>query len=242
MDLVWTYSPKLKRRPVKYNVDQKCICYLYENSINEGRKFHNTWLYTDREGAEKLGHLVDNLIIIPEELELYFLDDIKFYVIEKHTGPFCLIDGDLILKSPIEIDSNTVGVEKHLNYKNSYYYPYNKILDAEGIGGVVDFWEKDQDTFNIGLIHIPENFPKQEFLQIYSEVKSFYKTDIEPKYKFLENNVCIEMSTCTYLLSLFVNHKGISYVYLDSTTKFKHYSGTYLKYKFCNNIIPRTII
>lgn len=242
MDLIWTYSPKLKRQPIKYKVNRECIEYLYKDSIKKASGDYKTWLYTDKEGAGILGNLVDRVVIIPENFELYFLDDIKFYVLEKHPNSFCLIDGDLILDSPLNISSDILGVEKHLNFENSYYKPYNEILDSEGIGNVVEFWDKSQDTFNIGLVHIPQNFPREEFLLTYNKVKSFYKLNIEPKYKFLENNICIEMSVCTYLLSLFVHHKNISYLYLDSTTRFNHYSGTYQKYKYCNDIISRTII
>lgn len=242
MDLVWTYSPKLRRPSKKWKIGDDCIQILYKESIKKGKSFGNTWLYTDNDGADKLGHLVDNLVLLPSDFDYYFLDDIKFYTLQHHTGSFCLIDGDVMLNSSINIASDQMGVENIITYKDSYYEPLNEILDSENIQSVVDFWVKDKNTFNLGLVHIPTNFPRYEFIELYQKVKSFYKNNIEPKRKFLEKNICIEMSICTYLFSLFVEHKKIPYIYLNESTIFKHFATQPLKHKFCSDFTSKTVI
>ena len=242
IDLIWTYTTKFLRPSGKWEISDECIQCLYKESISKGKKYGNTWLYTDKEGAEKLGKYVDSLVILPTDFDYYFIDDIKFYVLENHPGRFCLIDGDLMLESSIKISPDTLGFEHLLTYDDSYYKPYNEILDFDGISSVVPFWEKDQDASNIGLVHIPNDFPRHEFIELYKNVKSFYKDKIEPKRKFLKKNICIEMSVCTYLLSLFVNYKKISYIYLNQHTKFNHFATFPIKHKFCSEIASKTTI
>lgn len=242
MDLIWTYSSKLKRSSVKYSITKDCRLRLYKDSIKKASRFYTTYLYTDKEGAAELKGLADTTIILPEKFDYYFLDDIKFYVIQVHSRPFTLIDGDLLLDSKLQFEVEKVGIEKFLPLTGSYYEKYNRVLEKEGVVNVIPFWESYQDSFNIGLIYIPNDFPKQEFIYWYNKMKSFYKEKIEPKYKFLSNSICIEMSTCTYLLSLFVKYKNISYFYFNERSKFTHYSGTRLKFEYCNAFTPKSII
>lgn len=232
MKLIWTYSSSLRKNYISDKVTEKLIIELYHKSIQSANKFHPTKVYTTEKDKHYFEGIVDELILLPNDLDLYFMDDIKFYVLVNENSPYTLIDGDLILNEKLYLNNFTLGFEKIVPYKNSYYSKYNKLLESVGIENIVPFWKPNQDCFNIGLITVNSNIDFTEFYKTYNKLKFWYKSEIEPKFHFMKDGICIEMSICTYLLSQFVFSKEFKYNIYERYLSFNHYSGTKQKLDF----------
>jgi hypothetical protein len=203
--LIWTYSPKLNRSK---KISDEDMLKLFYHSIECGSKFHPTCVYTDT--PEKFYGKVDEIIQLPKDFEIYFLDDIKFYVIENEIDSFTLIDGDLFIDSPIDNVAPNTGIEGYISHRNGIHYEkYNTILEKEGVKDVIPYWQSSLGYYNLGLIQI-NDFQHYEFISDYNKLKNFYKNKIEGKY-FNRKEECVEMSLCTYFFTLFNIHKRNSH-------------------------------
>ena len=176
---------------------------LFYHSIECGKKFHKTCVYTDT--PDKFVGRVDEIIKLPSDFEIYFLDDIKFYVLEKELPGYTLIDGDLFIDSPIENVSPNVGIELYIPHKKGIHYEkYNSILVQEEVQKVIPYWKDSLGYYNLGLIQVSK-FQHQQFVTEYSKLKHFYKEKIEGRY-FKRKDECVEISLCTYFFTLFNKH------------------------------------
>lgn len=232
MKLIWTYSSNLRKNYISDGVTEKLIIDLYHISIKSASKFHHTCVYTTKKDSHYFENIVDEIVLVPTDLDLYFMDDIKFHVLVNENEPYTLIDGDLILNEPITESKYKMGFEKIIPFENSYYQKYNSILESYGISDVVHFWKPEMECFNIGLVTSYYEIDFEEFYNTYIKMKEWYKTTIEPKFNFMNNGICIEMSVCTYLISQYVYYKNIDYTTHDKNLNFKHYSGTKQKLDF----------
>lgn len=218
MKLIWTYSPKLNRSK---KISDDDMLKLFYHSIECGKKFHNTCVYTDT--PEKFVGKVDEIVELPKDFEIYFLDDIKFYVIENELDTFTLIDGDLFIDSPIENVSPNVGIEVYVPHKkNIFYEKYNKVLEQEGVKDIIPYWQSSLGYFNLGLVQV-NNFQHDEFIKDYNKLKEFYKNKIEGIY-FNRIDECVEISLCTYFFTLFNIHKRNQYKKI-SKNSYIHLAG-----------------
>tara|TARA_B110000879_G_C11072044_1_gene471102 strand:+ start:15 stop:719 length:705 start_codon:yes stop_codon:yes gene_type:complete len=209
MKLIWTYSPRLNRSK---KISDNDMLKLFYHSIECGKKFHPTCVYTDT--PEKFTGKVDQIIEIPDSFEIYFLDDIKFYVIENEKDRFTLIDGDLFINSPIEDVFPHLGVEVFVpHYKGIHYEKYNKVLEKNNVKEIIPYWEPSLGYFNLGLIQ-PNSILSQEFITDYRKLKQFYIDRIEGKY-FNRKEECVEISLCTYFLTLYSMYIGNKYQILS---------------------------
>ena len=201
MKLIWTYSPKLNRSK---NISDDDMLKLFYHSIECGKKFHPTCVYTDT--PEKFIGKVDEILQLPKDFEIYFLDDIKFYVIGNELDNYTLIDGDLFIDSPIDTVYPSIGIEGYVSHRAGIQYEkYNKILEAENIKSVIPYWQSSLGYYNLGLIQV-NNFQHDEFMKDYNKLKQFYKNQIEGIY-FNRMDECVEISLCTYFFTLFNIHK-----------------------------------
>lgn len=232
MKLIWTYSSSLRKNYISDGVTEKLIVDLYHQSIKTGSRFHSTCVYTTKKDSHYFQNIVDEIILLPTDLDLYFMDDIKFYVLVNENEPYTLIDGDLILNEPIIKNDNGIGFEKIVPFADSYYKKYNSILEDSGISNVVHFWKPEMDCFNIGLISLYSKIDFKEFYDTYNKMKDWYRSSVEPKFSFMKKGICIEMSVCTYLLTQYIHYKNIEYRTHDKYLNFKHYSGTKQKLDF----------
>ena len=203
MKLIWTYSPKLNRSK---KISDDDMLKLFYHSIECGKKFHPTCVYTDT--PEKFVGKVDEIVELPKDFEIYFLDDIKFYVIENELDDYTLIDGDLFIDSPIEKVSPNLGIEGYVPHRAGIHYKkYNDILEKEGVEKIIPYWQSSLGYFNLGLIQV-NDFKHQEFISDYNKLKKFYKNKIEGIY-FNRKDECVEMSLCTYFFTLFnIHHRN----------------------------------
>jgi hypothetical protein len=178
---------------------------LYFHSIKLGKKHHQTCVYTDTPEIFRGTWLIDEVKVIPGSFEFYFLDDIKFYVMEREVGDYTLIDGDYFLDRPLPQCTTTIGIE-HIYQNDHVGERFNNILVEHGIKEIIPYWENGYDTYNLGLVQV-NNFQLDEFLEDYRKVKEFYKTKIDGKY-LDRMKECIEISTCQYLFTMFNRYKG----------------------------------
>ena len=197
MKLIWTYSPKLNR---SNKISHDDMLKLFYHSIECGSKFHSTCVYTDT--PEKFIGKVDEIIELPSDFEIYFLDDIKFYVMENESSDYTLIDGDLFIDSPIKNISPNIGTEVYISHRAGIHYEkYNRVLESEGVIDIIPYWKSSLGYYNLGLIQI-NKFQHKEFIIDYKKLKQFYKDKIEGIY-FNRKNECVEISLCTYFFTLF---------------------------------------
>lgn len=212
MKLIWTYSPKLNR---SNKISHDDMLKLFYHSIECGSKFHSTCVYTDT--PEKFIGKVDEIIELPSDFEIYFLDDIKFYVMENESSDYTLIDGDLFIDSPIKNVSPNIGTEVYISHRAGIHYEkYNRALESEGVIDIIPYWKSSLGYYNLGLIQI-NKFQHNEFIIDYKKLKQFYKDKIEGIY-FNRKNECVEISLCTYFFTLFNMYKMNKHTQLSKSS------------------------
>ena len=212
MKLIWTYSPKLNR---SNKISHDDMLKLFYHSIECGSKFHSTCVYTDT--PEKFIGEVDEIIELPSDFEIYFLDDIKFYVMENESSDYTLIDGDLFIDSPIKNVSPNIGTEVYISHRAGIHYEkYNRALESEGVIDIIPYWKSSLGYYNLGLIQI-NKFQHNEFIIDYKKLKQFYKDKIEGIY-FNRKNECVEISLCTYFFTLFNMYKMNKHTQLSKSS------------------------
>jgi hypothetical protein len=203
---------------------------LYFHSIKLGKQYHKTCVYTDTPEIFWNTWWVDEVITIPKTFEMYFLDDIKFYVLQHETENYTLIDGDYFLHRPIQQCSTDIGTE-HIYTEDKPSEYFNQVLLDQGIQDIIPYWELGHGWYNLGLVQV-NNFQIREFMNEYEKVKEFYKEKIEGKYLNRMEH-CVEVATCQYLFTLFNKHKGNTYSELKHETDV-HLYGLNQKKKFLN--------
>lgn len=212
MKLIWTYSPKLNR---SNKISHDDMLKLFYHSIECGSKFHSTCVYTDT--PDNFIGKVDEIIELPSDFEIYFLDDIKFYVMENESSDYTLIDGDLFIDSPIKNVSPNIGTEVYISHRAGIHYEkYNRALESEGVIDIIPYWKSSLGYYNLGLIQI-NKFQHNEFIIDYKKLKQFYKDKIEGIY-FNRKNECVEISLCTYFFTLFNMYKMNKHTQLSKSS------------------------
>jgi hypothetical protein len=228
MNLIWTYSSKLNRSK---QIKDEDILSLYKTSIELGKQNHFTRAYIDKSSKDFFEGLVDEVVVLPDDFEYYFLDDIKFYVMVNETEPFTLIDGDLFLYQPLEPIETDIGVELFSEHRrNTHYEKYNKVLESNGVDKVIPYWKSKLGYYNLGLVTINNNKFVNDFYTEYNKLKQFYKENIEGVY-FNRVDECVEMSLCTYFFTMYCMVNNITTTSYNESTNMKHLSGPTEKYK-----------
>jgi hypothetical protein len=228
MKLIWTYSSKLNRSK---QIKDEDILSLYKTSIELGKQNHFTRAYTDKSSKYFFEGLVDEVVVLPDDFEYYFLDDIKFYTMVNETEPFTLIDGDLFLYQALEPIETDIGVElfsKH--HRNTFYQKYNKVLESNGVETIIPYWKSKLGYYNLGLITINNNKFVKDFYFEYNKLKQFYKESIEGIY-FKRETECVEMSLCTYFFTMYCVVNNITFTSYKELIHMEHLSGPTERYK-----------
>jgi len=238
MKLIWTYSPKLNRTKKVLDSD---MLKIYYHSIECGSKFHKTCIYTDT--PEKFIGKVDEIIILPETFEIYFLDDIKFFVLQNEPSNYTLIDGDYFIYEPIDEVKEDIGVENYIPHSLAYlhYGKNNKILQKNKVKDVIKYWETSRGYFNLGLLQI-QNFKSTEFAEEYSNLKTFYKNKIEGIHLDRLKST-VEISLCQYLFTLFCFNRDITWIRIQKASHIHlHGPKTTDKENFLNSLRKKVLI
>jgi hypothetical protein len=228
MKLIWTYSSKLNRSS---QIKDEDMLSLYKTSIEYGSKYHFTRVYTDKSSKDFFEGLVDDVVVLPDEFEYYFLDDIKFYVMMTETNPFTLIDGDLFLYQALPPLETDIGVELFSNHRKGIFYDkYNKVLESNGVEKIIPYWQSKLGYYNLGLITINDNRFVKDFYSEYNKLKQFYKENIEGVY-FNRVDECVEMSLCTYFFTMYSMVNNITSTSYYKLVSLEHLCGPTEKYK-----------
>ena len=149
---------------------------FYELSIKLARQFYPVTLYTDEYGAERLGHLVDEVKFLKKNPENYIWSEPKFEAISRENGDFLHVDGDLFITEPFNLPDADLYFD-HIEYQlYDFYYKDNLInFDKHGIKEVFPEWTKEYTgAFNIGILGFKTEEIKNIYLDRYYSMKDWF--------------------------------------------------------------------
>jgi hypothetical protein len=236
MKLIWTYSEKLKKGPFNSSLPDETILEMYEHSIECGKKYYDTCVYTTKTSFNFFKDKVDEVKLLPEDFDYVFLGDLKYHVMEIETEPFILIDGDLFLEDKLIMsDECNFAVEWNLESTTKTLLFFNETFIKEGITDIIPYWKNGLNSYNLGLVYIGTNEYKDELCNDFKKIKKFYKEKIEPKYEFDKLNRQPSISGVQYFFSVFCHYKNINVETLGETNKFIHLAS-YRKLTFKPNV------
>lgn len=166
MRLIWTYNGNpitIDKNPYKTIV--RINFYITSMSIAK-RMGYKVVMYCDRSSSKYFEGFVDEMYILPQ-YKTPFWDSYKIDVLEKETGEYCLIDGDILLhnKLPDMTDDLTIDCFEVKTFKK-YYKPTIDLLTDLGVQEVIPEWEnREQNMINHGIMC----FQNENFKQLYLE-------------------------------------------------------------------------
>ena len=230
--LIYTYKKGLHH--LLHVIDSEDIVAIYRECIIQNNKFYKSVIYTTSDSVHLFEDIVDEVKIIDSSYDVFFQDDLKFYVLQNENAPFTIIDGDIILDNKLNITNEEVVYEKtvsdvHLFKMRQYLLDYN-------VEDYFNYWKNYDYTYNLGIIHINDTKFVNHFIKEYTKLKKWYVTNVESKNPTLKYDTVIEMATCTYFLSMFLEVHKYSIGVLNKTNSFTHYSGVKAKIDLLRNI------
>jgi len=227
--LIYTYKTGLHHILPPITTNQ--IILIYRECIIRNSEFHKSKIYTTEDCVNLFDDIVDEVVIIHSEYETYFQDDLKFYVLQKETAPFTLIDGDIILDNKLNISNEDVVYEKLIkdNPNDDYFIKMRKHLLDYNVESHFSYWENFDYTYNLGIVHVNNSKFVNGFMSEYTKFKNWYKEYVESVNPNLRNENVLEMATCTYFLSMYLEIHNHSIGVLNNKNSFTHYSGLYQK-------------
>ena len=234
--LIYTYKKGLHHILPPITTNQ--IVLIYRECIINNNKFHRSKMYTTGDCVHLFEDIIDEVVVIDSEYETYFQDDLKFYVLQNETTPFTLIDGDVILDNELEITTEDVVYEKLIkdNPNDDYFIKMRHYLLDYNVESHFLYWENFDYTYNLGIVHVNNNNFVKEFINEYNKFKQWYKSIIDSNNPNLKKETVIEMATCTYFLSMYLEVHNHSIGVLNNTNSFTHYSGLYQKLELLDKI------
>jgi hypothetical protein len=226
MNLIYTFTKKLSN---KENLNN--IVKVYRESYKNNLRFHNIVLYTDRESKCLFEDCFKN-IIIRDINKVFLLDDFKFTILQELTYDDLLIDGDIFLKHPLEIDNNNIVCDRIVDnvIKDEFYKYYSNTIDIflkYNINDTFDFFSKDLEYVpNIGILRFNDHKIQTEFLNYYWKLSDWYSNKkIESRYKLIENDMRVSAVFGQYFLGLYLKHKKLNISYCNENNIYSHLSG-----------------
>lgn len=174
MRLVWTYNGN----PVTLDKsDYKTIVRInyYITSISIAKRMgYKTVMYCDKFSFKYFHTLVDEIYVLPQ-YDTPFWDVYKIDVLERESGDYCLIDGDILLhdKLPELTADLTIDCFEIKTFKN-YYKPTIDLLTELGIKEVVPEWEnREQNMINHGIMCFRNDTFKHLYLERWKSYGEF---------------------------------------------------------------------
>jgi hypothetical protein len=240
MKLIWTYNDS----PVSLENDdyRKIIrINLAIQSIKAAKGLgYFTSMYCNKESANYFIKFVDEINIL-EQYDTPFWDCFKIDVLEKETGEFCLIDGDIILHNRLPEFTEDLVIDSFERRTCKRYYDLFDIIDTLNIKKYVKDWVNDKKLLiiNHGIMY----FKNESFKQIYLENWKNYGIFVTNNKDNIDDMVYASL-TSQYILSILVkkysiNVKALSHSILEKNDYYIHYAGDN---KFTNPIVPTNYI
>ena len=149
---------------------------FYELSIKLCRQYYPVTLYTDELGAERLGHLVDDVIMLEKDPENYIWSEPKFEAISRESGEFLHVDGDLWIDKPFTLNDSDIYYDHTEDTLFETYYKDNlESFTKYGVAEVFPEWRSDYlGAFNIGILGFRTDEIKHIYLDRYFKMKEWY--------------------------------------------------------------------
>ena len=236
--LIYTYKPGLHH--IHSVISPETNLKIYRKCIQHNKQYHKSKIYTTANSVQFFDDIVDEVVVVPDSVDTFFQDDLKFYVLQKEKEEYALIDGDIILDNKLSFNSNyDIEFEKLIkdNPNDDYFIKMRKYLLNEGVAKEFPYWENYDFTYNLGIIKVHNKSFIPSFLKEYQKLKKFYQEKIEKNKPEIRANMVIEMATCTYFLSMFLLLNKHSIGVLNKNNNFTHYSGYIEKLKFINRYL-----
>ena len=239
MKLIWTYNGE----PVSIdNQERKRIIRInyYITSISIAKRMgYHTVMYCDVNSVEYFKDFVDEIHILLQ-YNSPFWDSYKINVLEKETGDFCLIDGDILLHDRLpEMNADlTIDCFEVKTFKK-YHKPTIDLMTNLGIQKIIPEWEnKEQDMINHGIMY----FRNDEFKNLYIDRWKKYGEFINENIEKIDDMVYASLAS-QYILVTLMNKNPQWKV--ESLTNKLGKPGTYYTHfagdmKFDNPIVPET--
>ena len=238
MKLIWTYNynAKVGQNVGAHTLERRIILInYYILSIQSAKKLgYYTIIYCDDTYAHLFEKLVDELHIIKSTIENEYLwDAYKVEALARRTddGEYCLIDGDVILKSKLPIPTTDFMFDAYetKNWKSDYQMVVNQMTDL-GISKLVPEWNGlKAPVTSCGILYIKNT----EFKNLYIDRWMACKKLVMDNVNEIDNDYAT-MVISQYLLTILINHYSISFTKLADIVGgkcdyYKHHCGS-LKY------------
>lgn len=210
------------------------LIYTFDESVLSSSstiEFYNKSIYL----AKKLGYTIElytNSNLITESVDIihsfssgYILSDYTKHLPLSRSDEFVLIDGDVLLHSPIKFSNVDISIDTWESWSSMYNDGVKLVTDL-GIKDVIPEWVyKPQKVMNTGILKIND----YEFQQLYLNRWNLF-------YSFIKNSNIKDTFPLTavgaqYLLTILVNHYSKSY---ETFSKYPRELNKYYQH-FCGS-------
>jgi hypothetical protein len=206
---------------------------MIKKAIECAKQYHKVKFYTDKETINLI-LLEDVEVHIVDTSSFYFVDDFKIYLLDIIEDNEVIIDTDLFLFAPLNLEGE---YDLYVDFKdNSSKYWYSECLDWFIDNGI----KKLFPNFNDKVIPVPNigvlKFKNKELQKKYTEAYYMLKEWVLFKDKDVDRGVSIILGQ--YLLGMLMPGYSVKYCY-KSKNNYAHLSGP-IKFEknIINNIIP----
>ena len=192
MKLIWGYS-----RRMGYNSEREdYIMDLYKASMIRAKELgHQINFYGDKDSIKILKPYIDGYVVDITSKGFKYIEDLKVFVHSIENLDACYIDGDLILEErltdlPGDVWFDFLENRNKLSGKDKTYtegfYQMVSIFDSyDAVKKIVPGWRNNLEfTPNVGLFKFNNNIVKNNYLNTYYNLRSYYQTFIEEENDF----------------------------------------------------------
>jgi len=208
---------------------------MISKAVECAKPHHKVIFYTDTETLPYL-NLCDIEIKLIDTNDFYFVDDFKVHLLSIISDDEILIDTDLFLFSPLNLESNKdLYVDFRDNSSKYWYTEYLNWCIEKNIEEVFpNFIIENMHVPNIGILKIQNKELKNEYIKLYYKIREW----ILSKDSNINRGISIILGQ--YLLALLIVNKRykVSYCFNDYNY-YCHLSGPI---KFQNDIIDKTML
>lgn len=237
MNLVWAYHDGFQKGPTNSSIPSEFIRYLFKVSIETAPSTYTKVIYVQEEYRDYFKDIVDRVEIF-KNLEYTFLNDAKWYAVEKETNAI-IVDGDLFFNKELIIPNQSeIGFE--YTFENTGdVSKYSTLFLSKGIKNYIPYWKNGHPSVNTGLMYINNSDIKTKILEEYGKVKEFYSSTFSLDALINKANKQPSITGSQYFLSQYLIEHNIEYFNFKEYNNFTHLYGSkklpllteYSKYK-----------
>lgn len=206
---------------------------MIEKAIECAKQYHKVKFYTDEETSKLISATGIETNIV-DTSNFYFIDDFKVYLLDVIKDEEVIIDTDLFLFAPLNLEGE---YDLYVDFKdNSSKYWYTEYLDWFTSNGVRELLP----AFNSQIITVPNigllKFKNKELQKNYVEMYYVLRSWVLSKNQNIDRGVSIILGQ--YLLGMLMAGYNIKYCYKNKNN-YAHLSGP-IKFEknMISNIVP----